>query len=84
MGILAARFRHGLEDYCVGYHPLFETGKCIRRLVERPYVFGSVFRMSGYLWGSMSRQKRELPTDFVKYLRNQQMRRLLGGVESNS
>ncbi len=84
MGILAARFRHGLEDYCVGYHPLFETGKCIRRLVERPYVFGSVFRMSGYLWGGMTRQKRELPTDFVKYLRNQQMRRLLGGVESNS
>src|SRR5207249_9051081 len=61
MGILAARFRHGLEDYCVGYHPLFETGKCIRRLVERPYVLGSVFRMSGYLWGCMTRQKRELP-----------------------
>ena len=78
MGILAARFRHGLEDYCIGYHPLFELGKCLRRLAERPYLVGSVCRLSGYLWGGMTRQKRELPIDFIRYLRKQQMRRLRG------
>ena len=80
MGILPARFRQGLEDYCVGYHPVFEIGKCVRRIAEPPYVLGSVFRMSGYLWGAMTRQSRELPAEFVRYLRNEQLRRLLGRV----
>jgi len=78
MGILPARFRQGLEDYCVGYHPLYEMTKCVRRMAEKPYVFGSIFRMSGYFWGAMTRQRSELPAEFVRYLRNQQLRRLLG------
>jgi biofilm PGA synthesis N-glycosyltransferase PgaC len=78
MGILPARFRHGLEDYAVGYHPVFEIGKCARRFGERPYVLGSLLRMSGYLWGGLVRQKRELPAEFVRHLRTQQIRRLLG------
>ena len=81
MGILPARFRHGLEDYSVGYHPLFEIGKCARRIREQPYLLGSLFRMSGYLWGGLMRQ-REVPAEFVRHLRTQQIRRLLGGGDT--
>src|SRR5262249_37556087 len=31
-----ARFREGMEDYFLGYHPLYELGKCLRRLAEPP------------------------------------------------
>ena len=34
--------------------------------------------MSGYLWGGLTRQERELPAEFIKHLRTQQIRRLLG------
>ena len=78
IGILRARFRHGLEDYCVGYHPLFEAGKCIRRLVEPPYVLGSTLRFTGYLWGAITRQKRDLPIELVRYIRNEQLKQLFG------
>jgi poly-beta-1,6-N-acetyl-D-glucosamine synthase len=78
IGILPARFRHGLEDYSVGYHPLFEASKCVRRVSEPPYVLGSLMRMTGYLWGGLTRQERQLPAEFIKYLRTQQVRRLLG------
>src|SRR5439155_13124714 len=79
IGILRARFRHGFEDYCLGYHPVFETGKCVRRIAEPPYLLGSLLRISGYAWGSLSAPKRELPPDFVKHLRTQQIHRLFGG-----
>ena len=77
-GIFLARLRHGLEDYSVGYHPLFEASKCVRRVAEPPYLLGSLMRMSGYLWGGLTRQERELPAEFIKHLRTQQIRRLLG------
>ena len=77
-GIFLARLRHGLEDYSVGYHPLFEASKCVRRVAEPPYLLGSLMRMSGYLWGALTKQERELPAEFIKHLRTQQVRRLLG------
>src|SRR5205085_8555057 len=36
-----ARFREGMQDYFMGYHPLYEIGKCLRRVSEPPYVMDS-------------------------------------------
>ena len=71
-----ARLRRGMEDYFIGYYVLFEAGKCIRRAVVRPYVLGSLLCFCGYLFPSLTRQKRVVPDDFVRYLRREQMRRL--------
>jgi hypothetical protein len=71
-----ARLRRGMEDYFIGYHVLFEAGKCIRRALVRPYVLGSLLCFCGYLFPSLTRQKRVVPDDFVRYLRREQMRRV--------
>jgi glycosyltransferase involved in cell wall biosynthesis len=71
-----ARFRQGMEDYFLGYHPLYELGKCLRRLAEPPVLLGSALRCAGYFWPAINREKRTLPPDFLDYLKRQQLRRV--------
>jgi glycosyltransferase involved in cell wall biosynthesis len=71
-----ARFREGTEDYFLGYHPLYELGKCLRRLAEPPVLMGSALRCAGYFWPAIKREKRTLPPDYLDYLKQQQLRRL--------
>jgi glycosyltransferase involved in cell wall biosynthesis len=75
--VCRSRFRGGMCDYFIGYHPLFELAKCIRRISEPPYVTGSVLRLCGYFWPFVSRQRPSMPADFIDYLRRHQMQRLL-------
>lgn len=74
--IYKARFFGGVEEYVIGYHPLFLLAKCIYRLQEKPKILGSVFRLIGYFWSWCRRQKREVSDDFINYLRKEQMQRL--------
>lgn len=71
-----ARFREGMQDYFMGYHALYEVGKCIRRVSEPPYLVGSFLRLSGYLWPTITGQQRMVPPDFVNYMQQQQLRRM--------
>lgn len=71
------RFLEGKEDYVLGYHPLFFLAKCAYRVLEAPYLVGSLLRLCGYCWSSCIREERPVPADFVKYLRQRQMRRLV-------
>jgi len=75
-----ARLHQGMEEYFIGYDALFEAGKCVRRANEPPYILGSVLRFTGYLFSSLTRQKRIVPADFVRYLRQEQRRRIFEGV----
>jgi glycosyltransferase involved in cell wall biosynthesis len=72
-----ARLRGGRRDYFMGYHPMFEVAKCIRRVIERPYVIGSVLRFCGYMWPCLTRQRPAMPADFIEHLRRGQIARLL-------
>ena len=74
--ILSARFRQGVMEYSHGNHPLFEMAKCVSRIREKPYVFGSLFRLLGYNWAFLRRDKREVADEVVKFLRREQIQRL--------
>jgi glycosyltransferase involved in cell wall biosynthesis len=74
--IYSVRFRQGREDYLLGYHPLFELAKCLLRIKEKPYFVGSLLWIWGYYWPWLSKIKREIPDDIVRYLRQEQLRRL--------
>jgi biofilm PGA synthesis N-glycosyltransferase PgaC len=69
--------KNGRANYITGYHPLFMTIKCIRRLPKRPYIVGSLGLFWGFVscyWkGTVQVQDHEL----ISYTRHQQMRRLL-------
>ncbi|MFH1998795.1 MAG: glycosyltransferase family A protein [Planctomycetota bacterium] len=76
-GALKTRFREGIKDYLIGYHPLFELLRCIYRARQkRPFILGGVWSMLGYLRAWIGRLKRPVPDEMVKYLRKEQMRRI--------
>jgi len=69
--------KNGFANYVAGYHPVFMLLKCVRRLVTRPYLIGTL----GLSWGFVSGYLRRLPQvqdrSLITYTRAQQMRRLL-------
>lgn len=75
-GILGARFRQGIVDRSLGYHPLFALSKCIYRLAERPYILSGIFRGFGFTWAYLRGDKPLTPPELVAFLRQDQMRRL--------
>jgi poly-beta-1,6-N-acetyl-D-glucosamine synthase len=75
-GILAARFRQGVVEYVHGYHPLFQLAKTVYRVKERPYLIGSLLRVTGYCWASLRGDRYALPEDVVAFLRAEQLRLL--------
>ena len=74
--VLLTRFRGGIREYAIGYHPLFHFAKSIYRIQERPYVVGSLFRLAGFLYALLRRERSAVPHDLVSYLRQEQYKRL--------
>lgn len=70
--------KNGRADYFSGYHPLFMAAKCLYRAASRPYLTGAV----GMAYGFFSAYIKGLPQvpdrPLIRYLRQQQLRRLLG------
>ncbi|MGH2272658.1 glycosyltransferase family 2 protein [Anaerohalosphaeraceae bacterium U12dextr] len=76
--LLKARFRLGLTDYCLGTHPLFMLVKACKRCIwEKPYIISGLMRLSGYLYGFLKQEHRQLPVEAQLYLRKEQLRRLI-------
>jgi glycosyltransferase involved in cell wall biosynthesis len=70
--------KNGKANYITGYHPLFMLAKCVARLWEQPYVIGSFGLGVGFVLGYLRRVPRVDDAQLIKYLRNQQIRRLTG------
>jgi poly-beta-1,6-N-acetyl-D-glucosamine synthase len=68
----------GEADYIVGYHPLFFCLKCARHIFNSPYLIRSFGIAYGFLRGLVRRTPRLGDRALVAYLRNQQLRRLVG------
>lgn len=70
--------KNGRGSYIAGFHPLFLLGKCAKRMTARPVLIQSLGLFTGffscYFGGVEQIQDRAL----VRYLREQQLRRLLG------
>ncbi|MGD9899092.1 MAG: glycosyltransferase family 2 protein [Calditrichaceae bacterium] len=74
--ILKARFRQGIGEHAVGYHPLFQFVKCVKRIPEKPWFIGSASRLSGYWFAVIRNFKPDVPDDFIRYLRKEQIARI--------
>jgi len=74
--ILRARFRQGIMNYSLGYHPLFQFLRCVLRVKDKPYFTGSMLMLFGYGWAALSRYPKVVSDDFMKYLRVEQVSRL--------
>ncbi|HLH32584.1 MAG TPA: glycosyltransferase family A protein [Terriglobia bacterium] len=70
--------KNGKTDYVCGYHPLFMAAKAVTRLIERPYVLGSLALVCGYLAAYLHKLPQVDDPGLIRYLRAQQMARLAG------
>ena len=75
-GLLRGRVRQGCADFYVGTHPLFEIARCARRLDERPFILGSLLRLSVFFYLYCRRRKAEVPSEFVHFYQGEQLNRL--------
>jgi hypothetical protein len=69
--------KNGRADYVSGYHPLFIVVKSARRLFQRPYVLKAIAHVYGYFSGYTSKLQRVQNQALIRYVRRQQIRRLL-------
>lgn len=77
-GLLHDRVKYGSVCFICGYHPLFVLARCFYRLLRRPYVIGSLAILFGFIRGYISRSPQVNDKQMIRYLRNQQLRRLFG------
>jgi glycosyltransferase involved in cell wall biosynthesis len=77
-GLWGAAVKDGRADYVSGYHPLFVLGKSLARLPRKPYILGSLGLLWGHIKCRLNGMRRVNDPQLVKYLRQQQMARLLG------
>lgn len=77
-GLWSGLVKNGRANYICGYHPLFMISKCILRLFRKPYVVGSVALFYGFVSGYWKRIPQVDDPKTIRYLRGQQLGRLMG------
>jgi hypothetical protein len=76
-GLCRSRFFSGRVAYRVGYSPLFMIARAASRAFERPYIVGGALMLCGYMQGYWKATRISSP-ELVRFVRKQQIRRLLG------
>jgi len=67
----------GRKFYTIGYHPLYFAASTLRRVSESPYLISAGAKATGYLGALVTRKPRAVSPELMKYLRHQQVRRML-------
>lgn len=75
-GVWKNYVKFGLANYITGYHPIFMGVKCLKRFFSRPYGLGAVALAWGFLSGYVRSIPRVDDTDLIRYVREQQLRKL--------
>lgn len=68
--------KNGLANYVTGYHPLFMLAKCFKRTFSWPYGVEAGALALGFLSGYIHGTPRVKDAEMIRYLRNQQLRKL--------
>ncbi len=76
--ICRARFRQGIMFHLLGYHPFFQFMRCLNQVLQKPYIIGSICMFFGFWWSHVRRYPRTVPDDMIRFLRKEQMQRLVG------
>jgi len=77
-GTWGSGFKNGRANYICGYHPLFMVLKCGRRVAMKPYLIQSLSLFCGFISGYLKRIPQVDDRATIKYLRRQQLARLMG------
>jgi len=75
-GVWRDGVKMGRAAYICGYHPLFMMVKCAKRIFSKPYVMSALAHGYGFMSGYFKKIPRVEDQALIRYLRNQQIRRL--------
>lgn len=75
-GLISRRWQCGVRDYVLGYHPLFETVKCLRRIRQSPVIVSAASWWIGYVSAALTRKPRSIPADLLAHIHREQLHRL--------
>jgi hypothetical protein len=76
-GALHDGIKNGRAEYFSGYHPFFMFVKCLKRTAERPYLVGAAGIFYGFFSSWLKGEPRVADQGLIRYIRRQQIRRLL-------
>jgi biofilm PGA synthesis N-glycosyltransferase PgaC len=68
--------KNGRANYIAGYHPMFMLMKCLKRIVEKPYLVGSLGLLYGFISGYLKHIPPVNDKALIQYIRRQQLNRL--------
>lgn len=71
-------FKNGRGSYISGYHPVYMLSKCVKRVLDRPVLIQSLGLAAGFFSSYFGGVEQIRDRDLIRYLRAQQIRRLLG------
>lgn len=78
--LLKIRFRQGFGEYFIATYPLFMLVKSLRRCIkEKPYLFGGLARLLGFIYAHFIGEPRQIPKELIKYIRKEQFGRVFQG-----
>jgi len=78
-GVYTGRMRHGYGQYFMGTGFLFMAASALSRLNQKPYVFGSLAMLWGWIKSAAQHKPRYDNVEFRRFLHRYQMRVLLVG-----
>jgi glycosyltransferase involved in cell wall biosynthesis len=73
---LMVPLKGGRTDYILGNHPVWQFCRCLYQMTRRPFLLGGSLRLAGFVWAMVTRVEKEVPSDFVRFRRREQMQRL--------
>jgi glycosyltransferase involved in cell wall biosynthesis len=74
----AAWFKHGKKDYFLGGHPIWQVFRSGFQMTRKPYFVGGFLLFIGYWWAFLSRVKRPVSPELMRFHRHEQLSRLEG------
>jgi hypothetical protein len=76
-GPIRARLALGRAAYYAGYSPAFMMVRAVRRSLAFPPLMASVLMLAGFFEGYLRHWPRPATPELIKFVRRQQIRRLL-------
>jgi glycosyltransferase involved in cell wall biosynthesis len=75
-GPVGYKFAVGRLDYALGGHPLWEVFRAAYQMTKKPWILGGMMIATGYAFAALTRAKRPISKELVRFRRREQMARL--------
>jgi len=73
---VSALFSYGEKDYYLGGSPIWQLFRGFYRMKDRPYVLGGMALLLGYAWAAITRTKRPVTAELMRFHRREQIKKL--------